>query len=108
MDSYLNSQDLNSDQCWRSKYEVFPTSDEFDQIIKCALSQSKQEKEKGKRALSKLVASFMEMLLRNVNTLETLVVGLNCIRCDDAKWLEETVQMPSNENNVSIVFKLLI
>ncbi|XP_009122933.2 importin subunit alpha-9-like [Brassica rapa] len=32
LDNYLNSQGLNPDQCWRSKYDVFPTSDESDMI----------------------------------------------------------------------------
>ncbi|CAA7014178.1 unnamed protein product [Microthlaspi erraticum] len=87
MDSYLDSQGLNPDQCWSSKYELFPTSYEFRQ-----------------EAMSKLVASFIEMLLRNVNTLETLVVVLKYIRYD-AKRFEELLQTLSNNNNVSIVFK---
>lgn len=94
MDNYLDSQGLHPEQNWRSKYKVFPTLIEYNgPITSC------------KRAMSKLVASYMEMLLRNVNTLETLVVGLKCIDSYDAKWFDELRQRVSNNNNVSIVFR---
>ncbi|CAH2051251.1 unnamed protein product [Thlaspi arvense] len=100
VDSYLDSQGLSPDQCWRSKYEVFPTTDEFNRMLKSCC----------KDAASKVVASFMEMLLRNGKTLETFVVKLKYIDefDDDPKWFEELLQIPPtlcNNNNVSIVLK---
>lgn len=55
LDRYLDSQGLNPDQCWRSKLcEAFPTSDDlyYNRV----------------RFTSKLVASFIEMVLKNVKT----------------------------------------
>ncbi|CAN6867240.1 unnamed protein product, partial [Brassica oleracea] len=67
LDRYMDSEGLNRDECWRSNYEVFPTSLEFCRMIRC------------KDEMWKLMASFMEMVMRNVKTLETLVVGLKYI-----------------------------
>ncbi|KAL0736717.1 hypothetical protein Bca4012_012927 [Brassica carinata] len=93
--SYMDSEGLNLDRCGRSKYEVFPTSDEYYRMIRC------------KDAAWKLIASFMEMVMRNVKSLETLVVGLECIKPEgsDARWFEELLQMLqllSNNNNVNL------
>ncbi|CAH8379313.1 unnamed protein product [Eruca vesicaria subsp. sativa] len=98
LDSYMDSEGLNPDRCGRSKYEAFPTLFEFVSVISC------------KDATWRLMASFMEMVMRNVKTLETLVVGLECIKPkgSDARWFEELLQMLqllSNNNNVSIVLK---
>ncbi|CAH8379470.1 unnamed protein product [Eruca vesicaria subsp. sativa] len=95
VNSYLRSQGLNQEQCWGSKYEVFPTAIEFGGMIHC------------KDAMWKLIASFMEVVMRNGKILETLVVGLKYI-VSDARWFEEWLQMiPTlpNNNNVSIVLK---
>lgn len=95
--SYLESQGLNPDQRFYP-YEFFPTSDEFSEIVRY------------EESLWELVVYFVEMVLINVTTLETLVVGLNSTgrNFNDAKLLEELLQMratlPSN-NNVSIVLK---
>ncbi|XP_018444514.2 putative F-box/LRR-repeat protein At5g02700 [Raphanus sativus] len=95
LDSYLDSQGLNPDQCWRSKYDVFPTSDESDMIVR------------NEESLWELVVSFVAMVLRNVMTLEMLVVGLNHIdrNFNDAESFEDLLQMLPNKNNVSIVLK---
>ncbi|CAA7017441.1 unnamed protein product [Microthlaspi erraticum] len=94
VDRYLDSQGLNPNQCWKSKYEAFPTSNEIFY---------------NSGVTSKLVASFIEMVLKNVKTLETLIVALKHIRdTGDAEWFEELLQMPptlSNSNNVSIEFR---
>ncbi|KAG2262410.1 hypothetical protein Bca52824_069489 [Brassica carinata] len=101
LDRYLESQGLNPDQCWGSKYEVFPTSDEFFRMIS---SHRKDE-------TWKLMVLFMEMVTKNVKTLETLVVGWKCIEriVSDKSWFEEYFfqMLPtlSNNNDVSIVFK---
>lgn len=60
----MDSEGLNPDEYWRPKYEGFPTSLEFCRMVRC------------KDEIRKLMASFMEMVMRNVKTLETLVVGL--------------------------------
>ncbi|CAH2051252.1 unnamed protein product [Thlaspi arvense] len=100
MDSYLDSQGLHPDQCWRPKYEKFPTTYEFSAMLKSCC----------KDAASKVVASFMEMLLRNGKTLETFVVKLEYVdEFDDVpKWFEELLQIPPtlcNNNDVSIVLR---
>ncbi|KAH0887665.1 hypothetical protein HID58_050094 [Brassica napus] len=61
MERYLHSQGLNWwDQCWRSKYEGFPSLKGF-----C----------NGKANLIlELSASFIEIVLKNVETLDTLVL----------------------------------
>ena len=94
----MDSESLNPDECWRSKYEIFPTLLEFGSVMSC------------KDGTWKLMASFMEMVMRNVKRLETLVVGLECNKPkgSDARWFEELLQMLqslSNNNNVSIVLK---
>ena len=89
----MDSEGLNRDECWRSKYEVFPTSLEFCRMIRC------------KDEMWKLMASFMEMVIRNVKTLETLVVGLEYV-VSDARWFGlQMIPTLSNNNNVSIVLK---
>lgn len=35
LDSYMASQGLNTDQCWRSEYEVFPTSTDIYSMLRC-------------------------------------------------------------------------
>lgn len=95
LNSYMDSEGLNLDRCGRSKYEVFPTSDEYYRMIRC------------KDAAWKLIASFMEMVMRNAKSLETLVVGLECIKPkgSDARWFEDLLQMLqllSNNNNVNL------
>ncbi|KAL0888743.1 hypothetical protein Bca101_012726 [Brassica carinata] len=95
--SYLESQGLDPDQSWYS-YKFFPTSDEFYAIVK------------DKESTWEVVVLFVEMMLINVTTLETLVVGLEYIgRCfNNAKLHEEVLRMlPTlvNNNNVSIVLK---
>ncbi|KAL0648845.1 hypothetical protein Bca4012_047136 [Brassica carinata] len=96
LDNYLESQGLNPDQCWRSKYDVFPTSDESDDMIV-----------RNEESSWELVVSFVEMMLRNVTTLEMLVVGLKHIdrSFNDSNLLEDLLQMLPNNNYVSIVLK---
>ncbi|XP_018443230.1 putative F-box/LRR-repeat protein At3g28410 [Raphanus sativus] len=97
----LESQGLNPDQCWRSKYEAFPTSDEFFRMI------SYHRKDE----TWKLMVLFMEMVMKNVKTLETLVVEWKYIESivSHESWFEEYFlqMLPtlSNNNNVFIVFK---
>ncbi|CAH2074376.1 unnamed protein product [Thlaspi arvense] len=99
MDRYLVAQGLGPDQCWRSEYGVFPSSQEFR-----AMESSREDAE-----LKLVVASFVEMVLRNVKTLETLGVTFKHIyRLRDPKWFQEFLQMPPtlpNNNNVSIVLR---
>lgn len=82
LDNYLSQRGLNPDKCWRSEYI--------------------------QNAASKLFASFMELVLRNSKTLETMVVqfrsrythplALECF----AQLLQMPPTLPHN-NNVSIV-----
>ncbi|CAA7017440.1 unnamed protein product [Microthlaspi erraticum] len=95
----LDSQGLDPNQCWRSKlYEAFPTSADYHYDFS--------------RFSSKLVASFIEMVLKNAKTLETLTVALKHIRYRGAgKCFKELLQMHptlSNNNNVSIEFRRLV
>ncbi|CAN8237468.1 unnamed protein product [Cochlearia groenlandica] len=94
--SYLDSQGLDPDQCWGSEYEVFPTTREIYQILGC------------NDATSKLLVSFMELVLRNTKSLETMVLCLDVTYFQDAQWIEKllhTVATLSHNNNVSIVLK---
>ncbi|CAD5330622.1 unnamed protein product [Arabidopsis thaliana] len=89
---------LYPDQCWRSTCEVFPTSKEIYKMLGC------------NDATSKLVASFMDLVLRNAKTLERMVVWLGGIYFNgDAPWFEEElfdmVETLSRNNNVSILLK---
>ena len=89
---------LYPDQCWRSTCEVFPTSKEIYKMLGC------------NDATSKLVASFMNLVLRNAKTLERMVVWLGGIYFNgDAPWFEEElfdmVETLSHNNNVSILLK---
>lgn len=85
---YLDSQDLNPDQCWRLKDVVFPTSYKYE-VVK-----------------PKLMASFMELLLANTSTLETLVLRLGSYI--NRSRFEELFQIAlrlSHNYKVSIVLK---
>lgn len=89
-------QGLYPDQCWRSIYEVFPTSKEIYKMLGC------------NDATSKLLASFMELVLRNAKTLESMVVWLGGNYFNDAQWFDELLQMVaklSHNSNVSILLK---
>lgn len=95
MEKYLDSQGLNLDQCWRSKCDGFPSSSDF--------------RFKDATWYLEVVASFIEMVPKNIETLETLAVVFQHVRCyDDPTWFEELLQMIpalSNNNNVSIVLR---
>ncbi|KAG7553906.1 F-box-like domain superfamily [Arabidopsis suecica] len=69
VNSYLDAQDLNPDQCWRLNDVVFPTSSKSE-VVK-----------------PELMASFLELLLANTRTLETLVLHLGS--CIDRSRFEE-------------------
>ena len=87
---------MNLDQYWRPKCDGFPTSSNL--------------RFKYATWYLKLVASFIEWLLKNVETLETLVVVFEYLCCsDDATWFEELLRMLptlSNNNNVSIILRI--
>ncbi|KAJ0228662.1 hypothetical protein HA466_0323080 [Hirschfeldia incana] len=90
LDVYLDSQGMNLDQCWRSKCDRFCTSSNF----------------RFKDATC-FMALFIEWLLKNVETLETLVVVFEYLCCSDT-WFEELLRMLptlSNNKNVSIVLR---
>lgn len=53
LNEFLDSQGLNLDQCWRSKYEGFPTSSDFPF--------------KDAKWYLKLVASFIEWVLETLD-----------------------------------------
>ncbi|XP_010490741.1 PREDICTED: putative F-box/LRR-repeat protein At5g02700 [Camelina sativa] len=81
---------------WRSTCEVFPTSKEIYKMFGC------------NDATSKLLASFIELVVRNAKTLERMVIWLEGSYFNDAQWFEEMLQMVetiSHNNNVSIVLK---
>ncbi|CAN8257318.1 unnamed protein product [Cochlearia groenlandica] len=91
---YLRAHSLNQQHCWRSKDLPFPGSIETISMLV------------GKYAESKLVASFMELLLRNTTSLETMVVLL--VGYLDASGFEELLAMAttlSRSNNVFISIK---
>ncbi|KAL1200183.1 putative F-box/LRR-repeat protein [Cardamine amara subsp. amara] len=97
LEHYSDSQGLSPHRCWRSEYEVFPTSKEIYTMLGC------------NHATSKLLASFMEFVLGNAKTLERMVICLGGIYLnDDEQWFEELLQLVgtlSHHNNVSIVLK---
>lgn len=91
-----DSQGLNPERWCRSTYEVFPTTKEIYSILGC------------NDATSKLLASFMELVLRNAKTLETMVLWLGGVYFNDAQWFEELLRMVgtlSHHYNVSILLK---
>ncbi|XP_010412945.1 PREDICTED: putative F-box protein At1g49610 [Camelina sativa] len=81
LDYYLEAHSLNQNRCWILG-ETWPLE-------------------------SKVVASFMKIMLQNTKTLEKMVViGLKGY-CPKGKAFEELLQMdpmPSHDNNVAIVF----
>lgn len=90
-------QSRNLDQYWGLKYKVFAPSDDSYSMLGCNV------------ATSKVLAWFMELVLRNAKTLETMVVWLKSSYFDDAQWFEEQLQRVgtlSHNNNVSILLKL--
>ncbi|CAF2269041.1 unnamed protein product [Brassica rapa] len=92
---YLNSQGLKLDKYWRLKYGAFPTSCETYSM-------------RSKDSTWKLLASFIECLLRNTKMLETLVVWLGGSDFN-AKWFKGLLRMVptlSDNTNVSIMLKL--
>ncbi|CAH8379882.1 unnamed protein product [Eruca vesicaria subsp. sativa] len=95
LNSYLRSHSLNQQrQCWRSKDMAFPGSMETISMLV------------GKYAESNLVASFVERLLRNTRSLETMVVLL--VGYLDASGFEELVGMATRlslKRNVFISIK---
>lgn len=97
LDYYLRSvRGLNPDQCWKSEYiHNFPTSEGIFPMVRC------------ENAASKLFASFMELVLRNSKTLETMVVQFRSTYHPLAlECFEQLLQMPPtlpHNNNVSIV-----
>ncbi|XP_010495047.1 PREDICTED: F-box/LRR-repeat protein 25-like [Camelina sativa] len=82
VDGYLKKQ------CWRLEDKVFPTS--CYNVVE-----------------PKVVSSFMELLLANTKTLETLVVHLstNCVARSRFEELSQIALTLSHNNNVSIVLK---
>ncbi|ESQ40184.1 hypothetical protein EUTSA_v10013441mg [Eutrema salsugineum] len=96
LDRYLGSQGLNSVTCWASKCEVFPTWKEIYSMLGC------------NDATSKLLASFMELVLRNAMTLKKMVIWLGDKYFNDEQWFEELLQMVgtlSHNYHVSIELK---
>uniref|UniRef100_A0A1J3JEE2 F-box/LRR-repeat protein n=1 Tax=Noccaea caerulescens TaxID=107243 RepID=A0A1J3JEE2_NOCCA len=94
LNNYLRVHSLNQSQCWRSKDAVFPGSIETISMLV------------GKYAESNLVASFMELLLRNTKSLETMVVLV--VGYLDASGFDELLAMAttlSHNNNVFILIK---
>ncbi|CAH8379710.1 unnamed protein product [Eruca vesicaria subsp. sativa] len=84
------------DRSWIFQYEEFPTSKEIYSMLGCNDSTSE------------VLALFIELVLRNAKTLETMVVWLGSSSFDDAQWFEEQLQIVgtlSQNNNVSIVLK---
>ncbi|CAN6829969.1 unnamed protein product [Brassica oleracea] len=93
---YLDSQGLILDKYWRLKYGAFPTSCETHSMLR------------SKDSTWKLLASFIECLLRNTKTLEALVVWLGGSDFN-AKWFKGLLRMVptlSDNTNVSIMLKL--
>ncbi|CAN6837943.1 unnamed protein product [Brassica oleracea] len=93
---YLDSQGLKLDKYWRLKYGAFPTSCETHSMLR------------SKDSTWKLLASFIECLLRNTKTLEALVVWLGGSDFN-AKWFKGLLRMVptlSDNTNVSIMLKL--
>ncbi|CAA7021185.1 unnamed protein product [Microthlaspi erraticum] len=96
LDKISDSQGLNPDRWCRSTYEVFPTTKEIWSMLGC------------NDATSKLLASVMELVLRNAKTLETMVLWLGGVYFKDAQRFKKLLRMVatlSRKNNVSIVLK---
>ncbi|KAL0709015.1 hypothetical protein Bca4012_015993 [Brassica carinata] len=92
LDVYLLiSQGLNSDTCWRSKYEVFPTTSRMYSMSDCRLQ---------------LLGSFLRLVLRNAKSLEKIVVWLGDSYFND-KQMErlQRVGILTPNDSVSIEFK---
>ncbi|AED90537.1 putative protein [Arabidopsis thaliana] len=88
VNSYLDAQDLNPDQWWRLDDVVFPISSEYE-VLK-----------------PEIMASFMELLLANTRTLETLVVELgSCVARSRFKELFQIALTLSHDKKVSIMLK---
>uniref|UniRef100_M4D672 F-box domain-containing protein n=1 Tax=Brassica campestris TaxID=3711 RepID=M4D672_BRACM len=85
-DHYLSLQGLNLDQCWRSEYiQNIPTSVGIE---------------------SKLLASFLELVLRNSKTVEMMVVQYSSTHPLALEFFAQLLQMPPtlpHNNNVSLV-----
>ncbi|KAL0752579.1 hypothetical protein Bca101_034582 [Brassica carinata] len=91
-----NIMSRNLDQYWGLKYKVFAPSNDSYSMLGCNV------------ATSKVLAWFMELVLRNAKTLENMVVWLRSRYFDDAQWFEEQLQIVgtlSHNNNVSILLK---
>ncbi|KAF2539659.1 hypothetical protein F2Q70_00006843 [Brassica cretica] len=91
-----NIMSRNLDQYWELKYKVFAPSNDSYSMLGCNV------------ATSKVLAWFMELVLRNAKTLENMVVWLRSRYFDDAQWFEEQLQIVgtlSHNNNVSILLK---
>ncbi|CAH8379528.1 unnamed protein product [Eruca vesicaria subsp. sativa] len=86
----------NLDRSWRTKYKAFPTAEAIYSMLGCNDSTSE------------VLALFIELVLRNAKTLETMVVWLGSSSFDDAQWFEDQLQLVgtlSQNYNVSIVLK---
>ncbi|WZZ37651.1 hypothetical protein YC2023_033910 [Brassica napus] len=95
LDEYLRiSQGLDSDTCWRSKHEVFPTTSRMYSMSDC------------NDAKMKLLGSFLRLVLRNAKRLEKIVVWLGDSYFSDEQ-MERLLMVGtlSPNNNVSIEFK---
>ena len=94
LDEYLRiSQGLDSDTCWRSKHEVFPTTSRMYSMSDC-------------NDALKLLDSFLRLVLRNAKRLEKIVVWLGDSYFSDEQ-MERLLMVGtlSPNNNVSIEFK---
>ncbi|KAH0867161.1 LOW QUALITY PROTEIN: hypothetical protein HID58_074183 [Brassica napus] len=94
LDAYLRiSQGLDSDTCWRSKHEVFPTTSRMYSMSDC-------------NDALKLLDSFLRLVLRNAKRLEKIVVRLgDSYFSDEQRERLLMVGTLSPNNNVSIEFK---
>ncbi|CAF2118229.1 hypothetical protein HID58_008145 [Brassica napus] len=96
LDEYLRiSHGLDSDTCWRSKHEVFPTHETLRFMSDC------------NGAKMRLLGSFLRLVLRNAKRLEKIVVWLGDSYFSDEQMerLLMVVGTLSPNNNVSIEFK---
>ncbi|CAH8316131.1 unnamed protein product [Eruca vesicaria subsp. sativa] len=74
VDSYLDTQGSKLDKLWRLKYGAFPPSREMYSMLH------------SEDSTWKLLASFIECLLRNTKTLETLVIWLGAFHNESHDW----------------------
>lgn len=95
LDRYLKLRGLNPEQCWISKYGVFPTVEQTSSMLD----------DIGTDAKIKHVASFIKLVMGNTKTLEKLVLQFGDYL--DATGIEELCQMVPTflDNNVQIVIK---